>query len=102
VPDCLIRGSVERADAAQNTRAARSRGGTIGLQGRRRQLELAREAEVERQGEAAKLVAGIGRELDALERPTTALVALDVEHVELADQVAEDDRAVDPTVARLD
>jgi hypothetical protein len=60
--------SVERADAAQNTRAARSRGGTIGLQGRRRQLELAREAEVERQGEAAKLIAGIGRELDALER----------------------------------
>jgi hypothetical protein len=60
--------TVERADVAQNTRAARSRGGTIGLQGRRRQLELAREAEVERQGEAAKLIAGIGRELDALER----------------------------------
>jgi hypothetical protein len=30
-----------------------------------------------------------------------AVVALDVEHIELADQIAEYDRAVDPTLARL-
>jgi hypothetical protein len=32
--------------------------------------------------------------MDVIRTPTAALVALDVEHIELADQVAEEDRAV--------
>ena len=44
--------------AAQNTR---SRGGMIGRQGRRRQLEIARETEAERKALEAGVIAALGR-----------------------------------------
>jgi hypothetical protein len=48
-----------QAETTQNV--ARSRGGTVGAQGRRRALQLAAEAEQEREAEAAKLLADLGR-----------------------------------------
>jgi hypothetical protein len=79
VGGAIVMAFMTKADVAQNARAARARGGTIGLQGRRRQLAIAEEAETERQNEAAKLLADLGRpashsELVIIEQLTTLIV----------------------------
>jgi hypothetical protein len=53
------------AEASQN---ARTRGGMVGGQGRRRALQLAAEAEAERQREAQNLLDDLGREPSHSER----------------------------------
>ncbi len=63
---------------AETARNARSRGGTIGLQGRRRQLEIAREDEAKRQQLATDLLDGLNRAPSAADRITAATLAATV------------------------
>jgi hypothetical protein len=64
-----------QADTAQNTR---SRGGVIGLQGRRRQLQIAREDEAKRQRLVAELLAELGRPAGAVDRVSAETLAATV------------------------
>jgi len=59
-------GSNHQAETTQNVE--RSRGGTIGTQGRRRALQLAAEAEIERQNEETALLRDLGRPPSHAER----------------------------------
>jgi hypothetical protein len=53
---------------ATSTQNARSRGGLVGAQGRRRSLQLAAEAEAERKALEAELIADLGRRATAYDR----------------------------------
>jgi hypothetical protein len=53
----------------------RSRGGTVGASGRRRQLQLARESEAERRALADRIAAALGRPLTAIDEVAISAIA---------------------------